>query len=160
MGKWIKKVTATPLGLAGHIIDSLSGSSINNAPSIRAVNAGIEAAKPIYVHAHKEDTSDTIAAGTSTDIPKQVTLTLLDLKDIDGQRVNLSTLEGLQFVPIYLDRHVNTPAGLIYNLCGVSVDVNEQTGDKVYIDFYLTNPTASAITYTGIDIVGLLAAYR
>lgn len=38
MAKWIKKVSSAPLRVVGHIIDSLSGNSTVNAPSIRAVN--------------------------------------------------------------------------------------------------------------------------
>lgn len=38
MAKWIKKVSSAPLRVVGHIIDSLSGNSAVNAPSIRAVN--------------------------------------------------------------------------------------------------------------------------
>ena len=39
--KWIKKVSTTPLGTIAKVIDSLSGSSTTNAPSIRAVNGAI-----------------------------------------------------------------------------------------------------------------------
>lgn len=38
MAKWIKKVSSAPLRVVGHILDSLSGNSTDNAPSIRAVN--------------------------------------------------------------------------------------------------------------------------
>lgn len=41
MAKWIKKVSSAPLRVVGHIIDSLSGNSAVNAPSIRAVNSAL-----------------------------------------------------------------------------------------------------------------------
>ena len=43
MAKWIKKVSSVPLRVVGHIIDSLSGNSTDNAPSIRAVNSALNA---------------------------------------------------------------------------------------------------------------------
>lgn len=43
MAKWIKKVSSAPLRVVGHIIDSLSGNSTDNAPSIRAVNSALNA---------------------------------------------------------------------------------------------------------------------
>lgn len=39
--KWIKKVAVTPLNAIAQVIDSLSGASATNAPSINAVNAAI-----------------------------------------------------------------------------------------------------------------------
>lgn len=39
--KWIKKVSTTPLSAIAQVIDSLSGSSATNAPSIKAVNEAI-----------------------------------------------------------------------------------------------------------------------
>lgn len=39
--KWIKKVATTPLSTIAQVIDSLSGASATNAPSINAVNAAI-----------------------------------------------------------------------------------------------------------------------
>lgn len=43
MAKWIKKVSSAPLRVVGHILDSLSGNSTDNAPSIRAVNSALNA---------------------------------------------------------------------------------------------------------------------
>lgn len=43
MAKWIKKVSSAPLRVVGHILDSLSGNSTENAPSIRAVNSALNA---------------------------------------------------------------------------------------------------------------------
>lgn len=41
--KWIKKVAVTPMDLVAKVIDSLSGNSKINAPSIHAVNAALAA---------------------------------------------------------------------------------------------------------------------
>lgn len=43
MAKWIKKVDETPLVQNARVIDSLSGNSTDNAPSIRAVNSALNA---------------------------------------------------------------------------------------------------------------------
>lgn len=43
MGKWLKKVDETPLVQNARVIDSLSGNSTTNAPSIRAVNSALNA---------------------------------------------------------------------------------------------------------------------
>lgn len=40
--KWIKKVAVTPLETVAKVIDSLSGASTTNAPSIKAVNTAID----------------------------------------------------------------------------------------------------------------------
>jgi len=41
MSKWIKKVATTPLNTIAKVIDSLTGSSTTNAPSIHAVNTAL-----------------------------------------------------------------------------------------------------------------------
>lgn len=43
---WIKKVSTTPLNAIAKVIDSLSGGSTVNAPSIHAVSVGLEAIDP------------------------------------------------------------------------------------------------------------------
>ena len=58
MGKWIKKVTETPLNAVAKVVNSLNGSSYFNAPSINAVNNGL-AGKANTNHSHSiDDISD------------------------------------------------------------------------------------------------------
>lgn len=160
MGKWIKKVTATPLGLVGHIIDSLTGSSTNNAPSIRAVNEGLENNKAIYVHSSKAFTSQTITAGTTTATPKQFAFSIDDFVDTEGHTLTLERLTGLKFALTQIDRGSQTGVGLVITFVDATTMLDSVAGDKIYIDAYITNPTSADITLEDLQISGLLIAYR
>lgn len=160
MGKWIKKVTATPLGLVGHIIDSLTGSSTNSAPSIRAVNEGLENNKAIYVHSSKAFTSQIITAGTTTATPKQFAFSIDDFVDAEGHTLTLERLTGLKFALTQIDRGSQTGVGLVITFVDATTMLDSVVGDKIYIDAYITNPTSADITLEDLQISGLLIAYR
>lgn len=82
MGKWIKKVQESPLDVLSKVINSLSGNSAVNAPSIGAVNRGLNTKSDV---GHSHAISDVTNLQTSLDgkAASNHTHPISDINDIE-----------------------------------------------------------------------------
>ena len=69
---WIKRVSVHPLNTIAKVIDSLTGSSTTNAPSIHAVNTAL---------ANKADVADAYTTDNLTFSLSGTTLTITDTRN-------------------------------------------------------------------------------
>ena len=113
--KWIKKVAETPLDLIAKVIDSLSGNSKYNAPSIRAVNAGLATkADNNAVSAALAEKQDIITGGASTIVSANLTANKAVVTTAEG-KVGASTVTAEELA----------------RLAGVTSNVQSQLNAKV-----------------------------
>lgn len=92
MAKWIKKVATTPLDAIAKVIDSLSGSSTTNAPSIRAVNVALANKADSTALAGKADINHTHTINNVTGLQSA-----LDGKASSSHTHAFSDISGLTF---------------------------------------------------------------
>ena len=97
---WIKKVATTPLNTIAKVIDSLSGSSTENAPSIHAVNTALNG---------KANSSHTHTKSQITDFPTFQTTT----QQFTVNNISATELLPTAFGSVDITKSGWTPIGLV-----------------------------------------------
>ena len=148
--KWIKKVSTTPLDTVAKVIDSLSGSSATNAPSIKAVNEAI-ASLTAAIEAKQDTITLTANRAVVTDSNgklKAASVTATELSYLDDATGNIQAQIGT------LDAAVQTKAD-ITSLTKSNNVTAANAGDVYSTTFRFSNSDG----YVQNGDAGIISAY-
>ena len=130
MSMWIKKVATTPLNTIAKVIDSLSGSSTENAPSIHAVNTALSG-KANSSHTHTKNQITDFPTFQTTTQEFTATVSLSSLLRVDNFDVDVTNngWKPLCLLGAYIqtdNRTVNLDWCYLSDLGAVGASVNGQ----------------------------------